>query len=98
MQAHVPIHLLGKHTAYAVKLTNPDFREWDAALACLNVPEQIIMSNMAKATLNVFRSDDPTTFYRLYGIPEEKQNEEEWFGAMLEVCKSLRPDFLRSYS
>ena len=85
MQATVPIHLVGKHTAYAVKLAPEDFATWDALLAARNWPGGLSMSKMAMATMDIFRSSNPTRFYELYGVPPENQNETDWFANMQEV-------------
>ena len=50
MQDTVPIHLVGKHTAYAVKLAPEDFATWGTTPAARNWPGGL------KYRLNLLRS------------------------------------------
>lgn len=37
------------------------------------------LADTCKASMDVFRRDDPQRFYQLYGVPADKQNDDDWF-------------------
>eukprot|EP00242_Pyramimonas_sp_CCMP2087_P004435 CAMPEP_0198204850 /NCGR_PEP_ID=MMETSP1445-20131203/8333_1 /TAXON_ID=36898 /ORGANISM="Pyramimonas sp., Strain CCMP2087" /LENGTH=361 /DNA_ID=CAMNT_0043876927 /DNA_START=311 /DNA_END=1396 /DNA_ORIENTATION=- len=87
LEEQVPFRLLGKHTAYAIKLQHEHFNLWQAQLADYNSTQthKIDLLAVAKHNMDIFRTENPEKFYPLYKVPEDKRNDEDWFGNVGEI-------------
>ena len=49
------------------------------------------MTLLAKHNNNVFRTKNPTLFYKIHSIPEEMQTNDKWFDCMKDLCVPYDP-------
>ena len=71
----LPFRLLGKHTAYKVRLSRRDFGRLDAALEPSAGPGDGELTTQARANLEILLEHSPETFERLYG---GRRNDPRW--------------------
>ena len=89
LQDFIPFHMLGKYAAYRVSLEAHHFTHWTQS-----ANNYADMVSEARANLNKFRKGNPALFYRLYSVPEEMQNDRDWFSSLSVYSHPYDPSLI----